>query len=182
MNSESFDLHGAFNPGQIRDQIQEQTDRWVDLTLIRLHQLRDARWRGDSEAAERAELALVGALLMTGNTLRGALKRVRWMVERIDTTTPEALIPRYWRTDVTMFHLMDKWRKFLGCQQLHGIGTGVKATRTQLFGALLACGLPSSAAVTQLQHLEYDALMAQWMAEGGASTLVRYAILHALEK
>jgi hypothetical protein len=157
MKHEVYNSDEVSNSNWIREQTQEQTDTWVGLTLMRLHHLRDARARGDSAVAERATASLVGVFLMTGISPRGAGKRVSELLEWIDTTAPEALVCRYWRKDVTMFQLMDGWRKFLGHQHRRGTDVGVTATRFQLLGALLACGLSYEAALERLRMLEHNA-------------------------
>lgn len=161
MKHEVYNLDEVSNSDWIREQTQEQTDTWASLTIMRLHHLRDARARGDSAVAKRATASLVGVFLMAGISPRGAGKRVSELLEWIDTTAPEALVPPYWRKDVTMFQLMDRWRKFLGRQHRRGIDVGVTATRFQLLGALLACGLPYEAAVERLRFLEHNATVAQ---------------------
>jgi hypothetical protein len=166
-------------PSWIREQTKEQTDSVVGLTLMRLRELQNARALGDMAAAERAEQALTGVFQLTGDTPRRACERVRQLRERIDATAAEALVPR-WPRQVTLFQLMDKWRRFLGHQHLRGSDTGVKATRDQLVGALLACGLSREEAAAQAQALERNSAEAQWFEEGGGARLIRYAILHAL--
>ncbi|MBZ4418050.1 hypothetical protein [Myxococcus sp. RHSTA-1-4] len=166
----------------VRDQTQERTDTVVGIMLIRLHQLQDARARGDAEAAERAELALTGMFMMAGDSPRTAYDRVRRLLGQIDTAAPETLVPWFWRRDLTMFQRMDAWRQFLGYQRLHGSDTGVAATRDRLLGALLACGLPPDRAGGQLQELVANAAVARWYEEGGASALRGYAIRYALAR
>jgi hypothetical protein len=148
------------NPPELRDQTQEQSDRIVNLAILRCREFEEARARGDVRAAERAMTALTGILLMWFHRPEAAVRILRDYAEWQNFKELDVFLTKILPREVTMYQVMDRARRSLAAKLQRGETIGVKDTQAELVGALLACGLPVEKAFAQRDFLVKQAIEA----------------------